>query len=76
MGSGIDGNGSHGRRSRAQSRAGVIRAERARCVACGRGNACKRHDLDEGMLVVKVCRYCGHEQTVVNLWKLRPAAPR
>lgn len=68
MGSGIDGNGGHARRSQAQRRAGVIRAERARCRACNRGNATRRFELDGGALVVAVCRYCKHERIVFDLY--------
>ena len=45
----------------ATSKAMKAYAEAARCKACNRGNALKKHVLDP-WTVVRVCRYCGHEE--------------
>ncbi len=68
MGSGIDGNGSHAKRSQAARRAMLARAERTKCHKCERKNATKRHLLDGGMMAIDKCRYCQHERTVWDNW--------
>lgn len=65
MGSGIDGNGGHAK-GRVHSTRLASYEQRVRVVRRVAGNACKRHELDGGVLVIKVCRYCGNEQTIFS----------